>query len=193
MNACNESVGNTPERERAARLSSPPADPTPAAEAPGQTAAPAGSSLDRWLLTRLRTYLGDPPIELAVRAGARAAPADGAVIARVTFASRATLLAVLSDPWLRFGDAYSDGSVTVDGDLVSLLETVYRSSAASGTRLPLARRAASLRHRPHANTLARLARQHPPPLRYRQPVLPAVARRDHGLHLRLLPDAGSHP
>ena len=154
MNACNESVGNTPERERAARLSSPPADPTPAAEAPGQTAAPAGSSLDRWLLTRLRTYLGDPPIELAVRAGARAAPADGAVIARVTFASRATLLAVLSDPWLRFGDAYSDGSVTVDGDLVSLLETVYRSSAASGTRLPLARRAASLRHRPHANTLA---------------------------------------
>ena len=154
MNACNESVGNTPERERAARLSSPPADPAPAAEAPGQTAAPAGSSLDRWLLTRLRTYLGDPPIELAVRAGARAAPADGAVIARVTFASRATLLAVLSDPWLRFGDAYSDGSVTVDGDLVSLLETVYRSSAASGTRLPLARRAASLRHRPHANTLA---------------------------------------
>ena len=154
MNACNESVGNTPERERAARLSSPPADSAPAAEAPAHTAAPAGSSLDRWLLTRLRTYLGDPPIELAVRAGARAAPADGAAVARVTFASRATLLAVLSDPWLRFGDAYSDGSVTVDGDLVSLLETVYRSSAASGARLPLARRAASLRHRPHANTLA---------------------------------------
>jgi len=74
-------------------------------------------------------------------------------VARVTFASRATLAFITADPWLRFGDAYSDGSVAIEGDLVSLLETVYRASGNGGKRASLLRRAADALRRTHNNTL----------------------------------------
>ena len=112
-----------------------------------------GSALDQGLLTRLHAQLGYPPLELALRGGA-CVGADGAdTVARVTFASRATLLSILVDPWLRLGDAYSDGSVTVEGDLVGLLETVYRWSS-TAARSSLVRRAAARLRRPHINSLS---------------------------------------
>jgi len=110
--------------------------------------------MDHWLLSRLHAQLGAPPVEFAVRGSARAGAAVPAAVARVTFASRATLLWVLADPAMRFGDAYSDGEVAIDGDLVSLLETVYRAGHTDGRRPSLLRRAVGARHRPHRNTLA---------------------------------------
>jgi cyclopropane-fatty-acyl-phospholipid synthase len=143
VSACDESVARTSKRA-GAELAEEPERPD------------GGSGVDHWLLTRLRALLSDPPIELAVAGGARAGPAAEASLARVTFASRATLLRILRDPWLRFGDAYSDGQVTIDGDLVSLLEAVYRAGAGAETQTrprPL-KRVAQLIHRPHSNTLA---------------------------------------
>ena len=117
-------------------------------------ASPArASSLDGWLLSRLSTVLGEPAIELAIRDRARVAP-PGDPVARVTFANRATLLAILPDPPLRFGDAYSDGNVTIEGDLVQLLEAVYHAGAAADKPASLLRRATGALHRPHRNTLA---------------------------------------
>jgi cyclopropane-fatty-acyl-phospholipid synthase len=142
LNACDESVAKASERAGAE-----------VAQQPARPGAAGGSGLDQWLLTRLRTLLSDPPIELAVAGRARAGPAPGASVARVTFASRAALLKILGDPWLRFGDAYRDGQVTIEGDLVSLLEAVYRAGAASQTRSKPLRRVAQLLHRPHSNTL----------------------------------------
>src|SRR5260370_101655 len=78
-----------------------------------------------------------------------------APIARVTFASRATLASILADPWLRFGDAYSDGRVTIEGDLVSLLESVYHASGmGGGKRASLLRRAGGALRRRHLNSFA---------------------------------------
>lgn len=108
-------------------------------------------STDRWLLKRMSSFLGDPPIEFAVRGGARVR-ATSAPLGRVTFASRATLVSILADPWLRIGDAYSDGTLTVDGDLVAVLETVYRAST-MGDKPSWLRRAADLAQRRHGNTL----------------------------------------
>jgi cyclopropane-fatty-acyl-phospholipid synthase len=142
LNACDESVAKASERAGAE-----------VAQQPARPGAAGGSGLDQWLLTRLRTLLSDPPIELAVAGRARAGPAPGASVARVTFASRAALLKILGDPWLRFGDAYRDGQVAIEGDLVSLLEAVYRAGAASQTRSKPLRRVAQLLHRPHSNTL----------------------------------------
>ena len=161
MNACDESVAAATaaiaatERTRAARPSAPPA-----AEGPQQPPTEAGplerSSLDYWLLSKLRSLLGNPPVEFAVRSGTRVGPASATAVARVTFASRATLTSILADPWLRFGDAYSDGRVTVEGDLVSLLETVYHASGMGGERrVSLLRRAAGVLRRRHLNSLAR--------------------------------------
>ncbi len=154
MNACDESVAAATERSRAARPS-----PPPAAEAPQQPLTQGGSlevsSLDYWLLSRLRSLLGNPPVEFAVRSGTRVGSGSAAAVARVTFASRATLTAILADPWLRFGDAYSDGRVTIEGDLVGLLETVYHASGmGGGKRASLLRRAGGALRRRHLTSFA---------------------------------------
>jgi cyclopropane-fatty-acyl-phospholipid synthase len=127
----------------------------PHAIGPGATEAAEAAEerrTDRWLLKRISSFLGDPPVEFAVRGGARVR-ATAAPVAHVTFASRATLVSILADPWVRFGDAYSDGNVIIDGDLVELLEAVYRASAAADKPSWL-RRAADLAHWPHVNSLA---------------------------------------
>src|SRR5205814_1484049 len=139
---------------RAARPSAPPA-----AEAPQRPPAEGGSlersSLDYWLLSKLRSLLGNPPVEFVVRSGTRVGPAGATAVARVSFASRATLTAVLADPWLRFGDAYADGRVTIEGDLVGLLETVYHASGmGGGKRASLLRRAGGALRRRHLNSFA---------------------------------------
>src|SRR2546430_8740559 len=67
--------------------------------------------------------------------GARVGPGGETPVARVTFANRAALASTMADPWLRFGDAYSDGLVAIDGDLVRLLESVYHSRDRKSTRL----------------------------------------------------------
>jgi cyclopropane-fatty-acyl-phospholipid synthase len=54
---------------------------------------------------------------------------------------------------MRFGDAYSVGDVTVEGNLVELLETVYRAGQTAGKRASLLERAVSALRRPHLNTL----------------------------------------
>jgi cyclopropane-fatty-acyl-phospholipid synthase len=131
------------------------AAPTTAATAPSlptRVVVPGGV-LDQQLLTRLHASLGQPPLELAIKGGACVGVEGAPAVARVTFASRATLLAIVVDPWLRFGDAYSDGSVTIDGNLVELLETVYRAGGMR-SRASLVRRAAERLRRPHGNSLA---------------------------------------
>jgi cyclopropane-fatty-acyl-phospholipid synthase len=148
-NACDESLPTAPEPTR------PRAPVAPAATEVAPAAEAEGRSMDGWLLRRLRALLGDPPLELALRGGARVGPDGTAPVARVTFATRANLMSILADPWVRFGDAYSEGSVAVDGDLVSLLETVYRASAMGGKPTTLLRRAVARVRRPHRNTLAR--------------------------------------
>jgi cyclopropane-fatty-acyl-phospholipid synthase len=118
--------------------------------APLPPGAPAGGRpLDAWLLQKLSTFLGDPALEFAIKDGARVGPANA--VARVTFANRATLLPVLADPAMRFGDAYSDGTVTIDGDLVRMLEVVYRAGVTMEKPNSLLRRAL---RRPRANSLA---------------------------------------
>jgi cyclopropane-fatty-acyl-phospholipid synthase len=133
-------------------LSPPSAHPSQdLARVPPEGPAEGRRPLDAWLLAKLGAFLGDPALEFAIKDGARVGPANA--VARVTFANRATLLAVLTDPALRFGDAYSEGSVTVEGDLVSMLEVVYNADTGATTGKPgsLLRRAL---RRPRANSLA---------------------------------------
>lgn len=113
-----------------------------------------GNSLDHWLLQRLSALLGDPPVEFAIASGARVRPGSATPVARVTFASRGTLTAIVTDPWVRFGDAYSDGEVNIEGDLVRLLETIYRSGGMGGKPTSLLRRAAGALRRPQRNSFA---------------------------------------
>jgi cyclopropane-fatty-acyl-phospholipid synthase len=140
VNACDESVVSASER------AGKPAHPSTATQAHAPPSASSGRGFDRWLLLRLRAALGNPDFDFAVRDSARIT-CTAAPVASVTFASRATLLSILTDPWVRFGDAYSAGDVQIDGDLVWLLEAVYRAGGMGKKRASLFRRALALRHR----------------------------------------------
>ncbi len=54
-------------------------------------------------------------------------PAEAAPVAKLVIHDRATLLRIVLDPELAFGEAYAEGSVEVEGDLLALLDAVYHS------------------------------------------------------------------
>ncbi|MBZ5650032.1 MAG: cyclopropane-fatty-acyl-phospholipid synthase family protein [Acidobacteriia bacterium] len=85
------------------------------------------SSIDGWLLERLRRSIGDPPIRLILRRRAELSPRPGVdPIATVSISDRRTLVRLLLNPELAFGDCYANGSIVVQGDLVQVLERVIR-------------------------------------------------------------------
>jgi cyclopropane-fatty-acyl-phospholipid synthase len=100
--------------------------------------------LDRWLLARLAKALAGIRIHLALWDGTEQRAAPEPSVARVQLANRAALLAVLRNPEFAFGEAYAAGDLTVDGDLVGLLEDINRVVEAPWRRRP--RRARPLNH-----------------------------------------------
>ncbi|HEY2433587.1 MAG TPA: cyclopropane-fatty-acyl-phospholipid synthase family protein [Vicinamibacterales bacterium] len=117
-----------------------------------------GTSVDARLVRRLLGILGNPPIEFLLlwtgeRIAGSGASSGGAPPVQVRIADRGTLVGLLSDPRVRFGDAYSAGKIEVEGDLVQLLEIIYRSFPASTNAGSMARRIGRWLHKPRRNTL----------------------------------------
>jgi cyclopropane-fatty-acyl-phospholipid synthase len=111
-------------------------------------------SVEGRLLSRLLNYLGNPPLEFALWTGERVRPAIAAdPVAVLQIADRKTLYGLAADPQVRFGDSYSEGRIAVEGDLVQVLEAVYRAAAASQPRFSIVRRAVELMRRRRVNTL----------------------------------------
>jgi cyclopropane-fatty-acyl-phospholipid synthase len=90
------------------------------------------SRVDEWLLRRVYKSVGRPPIRLALGNGAAVSPSDASPIAHLVIEDRKTLLRLMLDPEMGFGDAYSEGRITVEGDLIATLEAVYRSISKLG-------------------------------------------------------------
>ena len=149
VNAWNQSVKSAAQGERQA--GPPPAAPQDLAERPFE--AQGARSVEGRLLARLLEYLGNPPLEFVLWTGERIAPAGAPPVARVRVSSRATLVGILADPQVKFPDAYSEGRLEIEGDLVQLLETVYHAGRKSPHPSALRRLVDRLR-RPHVNTLS---------------------------------------
>jgi cyclopropane-fatty-acyl-phospholipid synthase len=99
--------------------------------APPQPSAPTGGhSVEGKLIARLLSFIGNPPIEFVLWTGERIATSSAPLVARVTITDRATLLGLIKDPHIRFGDAYSEGRIVIDGDLVQFIEAMYRAAPA---------------------------------------------------------------
>jgi cyclopropane-fatty-acyl-phospholipid synthase len=117
--------------------------------------SPERSSLEARLLRRLLSSLGDPPIEFhLVWSGERIAPAAISATERVRIADRSTLIGLVRDAQIRFGDAYSAGQIEIEGDLVRFMETVFRSLSRPGAHETIAARVAGWLHRPRRNSLS---------------------------------------
>ncbi|MGH8205416.1 MAG: class I SAM-dependent methyltransferase, partial [Steroidobacteraceae bacterium] len=123
-----------------------------AAAAPGSS---RGASLEARLLRRLLGSLGNPPIEfLLVWSGERVAPQGVRPLSHVRILHRRVLYGMLSNPQVRFGDAYSAGQVQVDGNLIEFMDIVYRALARTDTHRSLGDRFTRWMNRPRRNTLA---------------------------------------
>jgi len=84
-------------------------------------------SLEGRLLRRLLSSLGDAPVRMTLWNGETVSTGGADCVAGICFASRAALLKVFINPDLQLGEAYVDGSIEIEGDLVKLIETVYLS------------------------------------------------------------------
>lgn len=94
----------------------------------------AFSRIDAWLLQKVYQSVGGPPIHLTLGSGAEISPANVSPVARIMIRDRKTLFELIRDPEVGFGDGYSDGRITVEGDLVSALEAIYRYMSASNSQ-----------------------------------------------------------
>jgi cyclopropane-fatty-acyl-phospholipid synthase len=99
--------------------------------------------LDRWVLARIRQRLAGIPMRITLWDGTSAALSGHPDAGEVVVRDRRTLLALVRNPAVAFGDAYAGGRLTVRGDLVRLLEAVFRhwEGTPSGRRPEKPRRA----------------------------------------------------
>jgi cyclopropane-fatty-acyl-phospholipid synthase len=112
--------------------------------------------IERRLAHRMLQAVGQPSVHFVLWNGEEIAESNVVPVARIWLRDRATFWKMLFDPDLEFGDAYGDGRLEVEGDLVALLEAISRSRMAvrrSGSLLPAALYSAL--HRARVNSLSR--------------------------------------
>lgn len=110
---------------------------------------------ERRLVRRLMAGLGDPPVAMAMGTGNGLYFPGEKPVGTIFLRDRKTLLRLFLHPELHFGEAYSEGGIEVEGDLVKVLETVFRRMSKSPKRRFLGDYAAKVLNRPRPNSAAR--------------------------------------
>jgi cyclopropane-fatty-acyl-phospholipid synthase len=108
---------STPVRSIAALVDEPPVS---------QSSRRPATRFDRWILGRMRERLRGIPLRVTLWDGTSLGLADVPEEAEVVVKDRRTLLGLVRDPAVAFGDAYAGGRLAIRGDLVRLLEAIYR-------------------------------------------------------------------
>lgn len=97
--------------------------------------APAGlgAALERLVGRQLATALGDAPVSLVLPRGEEIGASARPPVAKVIFRDEGALFGLIG-PWreLRFGEAYADGRIEIEGDLLAFLEATYLAPGLSG-------------------------------------------------------------
>ncbi|MDP3511837.1 MAG: cyclopropane-fatty-acyl-phospholipid synthase family protein [Sulfuritalea sp.] len=87
----------------------------------------AMSSMARVLVARMLESIGNPAVQFVLWDGSAIPPRSTPRQARILIHDRGTLLRLLANPALKFGELYASGHIEVQGDLAQLLEVVYRA------------------------------------------------------------------
>jgi len=111
------------------------------------------SRVEKWLVHKLLEVMGNPPIRFVFWDGQEVASSAAAPTASVIVGDRPTLLRLLAQPSVHFGDAYSAGRLDVEGDLVKLMETVFAARPDPNRAGMWATLSRLLARRPRTNTL----------------------------------------
>jgi len=115
------------------------------------------SQLEKWLVRKLLDSVGGPPLAIEVSTGERihVLPEGCEPIAVVRLTDRRALLALMQKPEKSFGELFTDGRLTVEGDLVATLDeidvAIQKVLRESGPFMKMLRRAFA--NRPHANSM----------------------------------------
>jgi cyclopropane-fatty-acyl-phospholipid synthase len=119
---------------------------------------PSFSSIEKWILQRIHTSIGQPAIRLALGRGAEIVPQGIEPLASVLISDRKTLARLVFNPEIGFGDGYTEGLIEVEGDLVQFLEIVLRSIRSAKTKSWYSSLLSRWLDRAQANTLSGSAR-----------------------------------
>ena len=87
---------------------------------------------ERYLLTRVIHAMAPRQYTVVLWDGFRIEPSHGASIATVHIHSRSALMNLLRQGDVGFGDAFSTGEITVEGDLIGFLIEVYQTPEPKG-------------------------------------------------------------
>ncbi len=111
------------------------------------------TEVERWLLQQLLHRIGNPPIQFVLWDDELIPRALTAPVGLLRIRDRATLWQLVLNPDLNFGDAYCRGSLEVEGDLVAVLEAIYRAIPPASQQKGLADLLYRILNRARANTL----------------------------------------
>jgi cyclopropane-fatty-acyl-phospholipid synthase len=116
-------------RNRAQPLGLPSSDNT-ATRTPsedGQLNSNSGGGGMVWLLRRLLTEAGNPPVSIALWDGREVHPEGCKSLFRLFIADRGAMIKLLINPDLQFGELYTTGRLQVEGDLIHVMEMINTS------------------------------------------------------------------
>jgi cyclopropane-fatty-acyl-phospholipid synthase len=143
-----------PEFEDSARTGYETISPAPSPTGIGERMR----STELWLLQKMLQVLGNPPLRVVLWDGRELNPSNEPPVARIRINDRRALYHLIRNPELNFGNAYAEGGVEVEGDLVAVLETIYRAMMEAGDDQSPVSRLMSLLYQPREtppNTLTR--------------------------------------
>jgi cyclopropane-fatty-acyl-phospholipid synthase len=124
VNAVEESLSSSADRAGTANGSTPGA-PVARAEAPKLATVTSATGRSA---SKLLKMFGNPPFEFVLWNGEHIVPEGRNPLARIIVREPSVLWGMLRNPGIHFGDAYSDGRIEIEGDIVRFMEEVYRGS-----------------------------------------------------------------
>ncbi|MGD2170937.1 MAG: cyclopropane-fatty-acyl-phospholipid synthase family protein [Gammaproteobacteria bacterium] len=98
-----------------------------ARETPAESNRSRVTFLDRWMARKMLEVVHNPPIVLKLWDGKPVTPQLENPLATLQYHNRRAMLKTIVNPELYFGDLYSTGQVSFDGDLVHFSEIIYTS------------------------------------------------------------------
>lgn len=84
--------------------------------------------IENWLLAKIGARVAPGRANVRLRDGLPQGFLGEPATASLTIHDRRTLLRLVLDPEIEFGDAYTDGRITVDGNLPEFVEALFRSA-----------------------------------------------------------------
>jgi len=113
------------------------------------------TSFDHWLMKQVLEIIGSPPLKIILWDGNVVYGADKQDVPTVTLCDRGSLLRLMVDPEINFGDLYSSGRIRFEGDLTQFLNSIFNSMPDYGTGNKLRRFVTGALHHIAGNTLSR--------------------------------------